>query len=296
MKSQGSSILISLWLFAVLLWLYWFQIWWLNYIWEYFNITTSNIQLFERWYGLITDILIGLTIYLKTSIDFALLIWVLMEKYPWMKNQLMIQSGTTIWNALWTMIVLLIWFFFKEVYRLLALMIFFASLVLFELAQTSIEHIVDDNPDTTIDDEPVPPWTAKRFALKLHDILAAINHYLEPITKKVLPSLSFSDSKALTTRWVFATSFTIPFILGMDDFAWYVPLFSIINVFWFWIGVFLWHTILTTFLFISPKRTVHVIKNPVIAILGSLAFIWIAIWWLYDSFKIIWEHYILPNI
>jgi diacylglycerol kinase len=55
------------------------------------------------------------------------------------------------------MIVLLIWFFFKEVYRLLALMIFFASLVLFELAQTSIEHIIEDNQDTTIDDEPVQP-------------------------------------------------------------------------------------------------------------------------------------------
>lgn len=50
------------------------------------------------------------------------------------------------------MVVLIIWFFFKEVYWLLALMIFFASLVLIELAQTSLAHIIEDNSDTKIDD------------------------------------------------------------------------------------------------------------------------------------------------
>ncbi|MEY3197778.1 MAG: hypothetical protein RL023_455 [Candidatus Parcubacteria bacterium] len=92
------------------------------------------------------------------------------------------------------------------------------------------------------------------------------------------------------------SSFSVPFILGMDDFAGYVPLFNIVNVFGFGIGVFLGHTILTCFLFISPSKTVQVIKNPVIAILGSLAFIGIAIRGFYDSLHLIWTHYIIKFI
>jgi hypothetical protein len=120
---------------------------------SYFHISDNHIQLRERGYSILTDVLIGLTIYLKTSIDFALLIGILMEKYPGIKNQIIIQSGTTLGNAIGTMVVLVIWFFFKEVFWLLALMIFFASLVLIELAQTSLEHVIHDHPDTHIDDE-----------------------------------------------------------------------------------------------------------------------------------------------
>lgn len=292
MKKQLTSLIISIWLLIFLILLYNWQIAGLNRIGDYFNITKTHIQIWDRWYAILTDILIWLTIYLKTSIDFALLIGILMQKYPGEKNQIMIQSGTTLGNALGTMAVLVIRFFFKEVYRLLALMIFFAALVLFELAQTSIEHIIEDNPDTSIDDEALPKNNTTALALKLYDILSKINHYLEPITKKVLPNLSFDSNKKLTLYWLFAASFSIPFILWMDDFAGYVPLFSIINVFGFWIGVFLWHTILTSFLFVSPTKTVKIIKNPIIAILGSIAFVGIALRGLYDSFEIVREHYL----
>ncbi len=121
-----------------------------------------------------------------------------MEKYPGIKNQLIIQSGTTIGNAVGTMVVLVIWFFFKEVYWLLALMIFFASLVLIELAQTSLEHILHDNPDTHIDDTKTKGWTTKR-AKKMYNRLHSINKVVEPITSKVLPDFSFDSSKQLTT-------------------------------------------------------------------------------------------------
>jgi uncharacterized membrane protein (Fun14 family) len=204
----------------------------LNVIGMKFGISSENIQLWERSGKLITDILIGLTIYLKTSIDFALLIGILMEKYPGIKNQLIIQSGTTLGNAIGTMVVLVIWFFFKEVYRLLALMIFFASLVLIELAQTSLHHILEDNPDTHIDDIKQTGWTM-RFAKKMYTRLHGINSYIEPITSKILPDLSFDSSKKLTMRGLMVSSFTVPFILGMDDFAGYVPLFNVVNVFGF---------------------------------------------------------------
>jgi hypothetical protein len=109
-----------------------------------------------------------------------------------------------------------------------------------------------------------------------------------------MPKLSFDTTQKLSIWWLMVSSFSIPFILGMDDFAGYVPLFNIINVFWFGIGVFLWHTILTSFLFVSPEKTVQIIKNPIIAILWSLAFIGIALRWFYDSLHMIWTHYILP--
>jgi len=46
-------------------------------------------------------------------------------------------------------------------------------------------------------------------------------------------------------------SFTVPFILGLDDFAGYVPLFDLINVFGFAIGVFSGHMFLNIMLYIG---------------------------------------------
>ncbi|MEY3197779.1 MAG: hypothetical protein RL023_456 [Candidatus Parcubacteria bacterium] len=199
MKNQLQAIIISFVLLAVLIGLYQLEIMGLNTIGSMFSISSEDIQLWERAGKLITDILIGLTIYLKTSIDFALLIGILMEKYPGIKNQLIIQSGTTLGNAIGTMVVLVIWFFFKEVYRLLALMIFFASLVLVELAKTSLEHIIEDNPDTHIDDVKQKGWTMT-IARKMYKILHDINSFIEPVTSKILPSLSFDANKKLTMR------------------------------------------------------------------------------------------------
>jgi uncharacterized membrane protein len=97
------------------------------------------------------------------------------------------------------MVVLIIWFFFKEVFWLLALMIFFASLVLIELAQTSLEHVIHDHPDTHTDDK---PQSGKTFdiAKKMYNILDSINKYIEPLTSKVMPKLSFDSSKKLSMR------------------------------------------------------------------------------------------------
>ncbi|NDD85974.1 hypothetical protein EBZ38_17075, partial [bacterium] len=72
------------------------------------------------------DIAIGLTIYLKTSIDFAIFIGRLMEKNPGLKGRIGIEIGTALGNALGTMAILLVWALFKEVTWLLALMILLA--------------------------------------------------------------------------------------------------------------------------------------------------------------------------
>ena len=82
----------------------------------------------------ISDVLVGLTIYLKTSVDFAIFIGNLMAAYPGWKNRIAIEIGTALGNALGTMIVLALWNFFRNITWLLAIMIFIAALVLFELS------------------------------------------------------------------------------------------------------------------------------------------------------------------
>lgn len=82
-----------------------------------------------------TDVLIGLTIYLKTSIDFAIFIGHLMRTHPGWKKRIAIECGTAFGNALGTFVILAVWSFFKEVDWLLALMVAIASLVLFRLAE-----------------------------------------------------------------------------------------------------------------------------------------------------------------
>ena len=73
-------------------------------------------------------------------------------------------------------------------------------------------------------------------------------------------------------------SVTVPFVLGLDDFAGYVPLFNIVNVFGFSVGVFVGHMILNVFLSASPERTIRAVKNPVISLVGSIVFVLLAIW------------------
>lgn len=67
-------------------------------------------------------------------------------------------------------------------------------------------------------------------------------------------------------------------ILRLDDFAGYVPLFNLVNVFGFAVGVLAGHTILNLFLFLNPDKTVSVVKNPLISFFGALAFVGLAIW------------------
>src|SRR5690349_10198911 len=57
----------------------------------------------------ISDILVGLTIYVKTSVDFALFIGNLMSKNPGVKNRIAIEIGTAFGNAAGTLFVLIIW-------------------------------------------------------------------------------------------------------------------------------------------------------------------------------------------
>src|SRR3989344_1698466 len=195
----------------------------------------------------LSDIIIGLTIYLKTSIDFAIIIGRLMAKFPGWKNRIMIEIGTAVGNAAGTFAILLVWDLFREVRWLMALMIALASLVLFRLAEDGLEHAKDN---------------AKKYSLTLGGFtdlfeksLRSFNRAVAPVLNKLVPHMELNGTVKKGFIALFTMSFTIPFILGLDDFAGYIPLFSVVNVFGFAIGVFLGHMILNIFLFISPGKT-----------------------------------------
>lgn len=219
------------------------------------------------------DVVIGLTIYLKTAIDFAIFIGNLMHKNPGMKGRISIELGSALGNAAGTMAILLIWTFFKEVKWLLVIMLFLAAIVLFKLAEDSLEHAHNAKNH--------PKW----FMLIVHKLEKALrffNKFTHPLLSRILPHGGMKAA-AFTTFWgLFAFAFTVPFILGLDDFAGYVPLFSIVNVFGFGIGVFLGHMILNILLYINPAQTIKLVKLPTIALAGAIAFVGLGIYGLIE--------------
>ncbi|MBI4836745.1 MAG: hypothetical protein HY817_05830 [Candidatus Abawacabacteria bacterium] len=225
------------------------------------------------------DILVGITIYLKTAIDFAIFIGRLMAHYPGWKNRIMIEIGTALGNILGTLVILLLWDIFREVKLLMATMIIIAGLVLLRLAEEGLEHVKDEEGKYKINFGGIEHWLEK--------VLIRFNRFVAPVLNKVVPHTNIREQKK-TGYWpLFVLAFSVPFILGLDDFAGYIPLFNVVNVVGFATGVFVGHMVLNIALFISPQTTIKVVKNPIISFLGSLAFIAIAIWGFVEAWHLI---------
>ncbi len=226
------------------------------------------------------DVLVGALIYFKTSVDFAILIGYLMRANPGWKNRIAIEIGTAVGNGLGTILILCFWVIFKQFDFLLALMILFSAMVLFELADGGLKHFES--------------WSF-RFGLKrrlyslMKGFLEPILNVTKPLTSKILPNFSETLKGDQKLKWtaLLVFSLTTPFILGLDDFAGYVPLFSLVNVFGFALGVMAAHMILNIGLFASPDRTVKLFQNQWISFVGSAAFIGLACWGIVEAIKIL---------
>jgi hypothetical protein len=217
------------------------------------------------------DVIIGATIYLKTEIDFALLLGRLMHIYPGWRNRVALEIGSALGNAGGTILIIAIWILFKHIDILLALMIIVASLVLFELAHSGLEYL--------------SRW---RFSL-LHTVLDFIVKITNPLLSRLIPNIhaDLTGKENLSWKKLAVFSIKMPFILGLDDFAGYVPLFSVVNVYGFAVGVFCAHTLLNIFLFLSPKRTISIVKNEYVSFIGILIFVGLAFYGLFEAGKII---------
>lgn len=238
--------------------------------------SSEKILLTIRW----SDVLVGGTIYLKTSIDFAIFMGRLMAANPGWQNRIAIEIGSAAGNAIGTIAIIGLWVTLKNVDVLLALMVFIASLVLFELAHGSMEHFSNWGGQHGI----------KKWAFYgMHGLLDRVKKLIDPVLSRVMPDLgSAMKSKAsLPWRQLLIFSASVPFILGLDDFAGYVPLFDVVNVYGFAIGVIASHTLLNIALFISPKKTITMVKNEVVSFIGALAFIGLGIYGLIETVRII---------
>jgi hypothetical protein len=222
-----------------------------------------------------TDLLVGLIIYLKTSVDFAIFIGNQMKQHFGWKNRIAIETGTALGNGLGTLIVLTIWTFFKEVPLLMVFMITLAALVLFRMAQDSLEELFSEQPKNN------SLW--HNILASLYALLKTINKPFTPLIAKILPHPAKNKQATNNFLGLLLFSLSIPFILGLDDFAGYIPLFSVVNIFGFSVGVFLGHMILNALLFASPSVTIKLVKQPLIMALGSIAFFGIGLWGLYEA-------------
>ncbi len=225
------------------------------------------------------DILIGTTIYLKTSIDFAIFIGRLMAKYPGWKNRVAIEIGTALGNIAGTLAILILWDLFREVKVLMAVMIVIAALVLLRMAEEGLEHVKDEEGKYK-----VRFWGLETV---FETVLHKFNMLIAPILNRLIPKTDMKDGIAPGFRGLFILAFTIPFILGLDDFAGYIPLFNIVNVFGFGTGVFLGHMFLNIALFLSPHATIKVVKHPVISFFGSIAFVGLALFGFFEAARLI---------
>lgn len=234
------------------------------------------LSLSLRWF----DVLVGATIYLKTSIDFALLMGRLMAAHPGWRRRVAIEIGTALGNAVGTIAIIAIWVVFKDVQLLLALMIFLAALVLFELAHEGLEHFTSWESQKGI---------KRSLFVSLRALLGGIKKLTHPLLSRIMPDLGENLSGKSSLSWIGLLTFSmsVPFILGLDDFAGYVPLFSIVNIYGFAVGVLSAHTILNIALFLSPTRTIRAVKNAWISLLGTLVFIGLAVYGLVETGKII---------
>ncbi len=228
------------------------------------------------------DVLVGLTIYLKTSVDFGILIGNLMTKYNHWRDRIAIEIGTALGNGAGTIIILSIWDYFRTVKWLLVLMIVIASLVLFKLAEEGLDHAKEKEKDL--------PSSFRKLLYSFEKIILGLNKALSPVMSKLVPNISMRPKPNLTFWGLFSVAFTVPFILGLDDFAGYVPLFSVVNVFGFAVGVYFGHMVLNMALYLSPKKTIQIVKNPYISFAGSVAFVGIALWGLFEAFKLAFIH------
>jgi hypothetical protein len=223
------------------------------------------------------EVLFGIIIYLKTAIDFAIFTGNLMRTNPGWKKRIAIELGTAVGNGLGTFLILIIWTVFKAIPPLMIVMVFIASVVLLRMAQESFEEFLKQRQSFIKLKMPVS---------LLQDQLNLVNKVFRPILKFVVPNLNLTKTKKLSFVNLVVFSLTIPFVLGLDDFAGYIPLFTLVNVFGFSVGVLLGHMLLTIGLFAFPKKTVEVVKHPIVLVVGGLAFIGLGLYGFWEAIHI----------
>lgn len=208
----------------------------------------------------IGQFLLGIFIYLKTSVDYALFVGGLMEQNPGIRNRIAMNIGTQIGCFIGVTAIVVIWSFFREIRWLMAILLVIAGMILIGLGDGSQEHF-----------ETLPGW-AKRP-------LEGFFNLTRPLVQIFTFFMPESDMSPQAMKWgkLFLVSGIIPFALGADDLAGYMVLLTATNVFSLLLGIYFGDAIIDIALFAKPEWTVAVVKNRWVAYLGALFFIGLGI-------------------
>lgn len=212
------------------------------------------------------DLALGLYLYVKTSVDFAVFIGAMMLSNPGWKNRVAVEWGTSLGNFLGTIVIIWLWSAFRTVGLIFeGIIVLLASFVLLELAAGSMERLKSAAWDQS---DGIKKWFFRfaTFFLNIRRITAPFLKWM-PDVKGAMSGRRLPNFRAL-----FLYSFSVPFILGSDDFAGYISVFSVVNVLSFATGVLIGHGLLLAGMFAVPMTVETLMGNPWFSALAVTTF------------------------
>lgn len=192
------------------------------------------------------DILFGLFIYLKTSVDFVVFATNFIKKHRGEKAMELFSLGTSLGNGVGIFLVIFIWSLIKNIKPLLIFSVIVASSFLIYIGN---KNLFD--------------FFKRRANLKTN----------------------FTNNQINTHLNTFLFSLKLPFILGIDDFAGYIPLFNILNITSFSIGVLLGHCILVSLILANEKLLRKIVQLRFFDLIGAILFLSIGIFGIIHIFN-----------
>lgn len=217
-----------------------------------------------------TDILLGMVIYLKTAVDYAIFVGLMMDKNAGTVKRIAMNAGTSIGAFIGVSLVVILWAFFKEISWLMAILLVLAGAVLFSLGDSSQEHF-------------------KAIPAKLKKPLEVFFNIVRPVISLLtffMPNGEFKPRKM--AGWsLFIFSGVLPFLLGADDLAGYMALIRTHNIFGLLIGIYLADAFIDIALFSNRKFTVRMVKNRWISYFGALFFVFLGVISFKHAFELI---------
>ena len=223
------------------------------------NLEISFIQIF-----------LGMFIYLKTAVDYAIFVGMMMEKNAGMYKRIAMNAGTSVGCYIGVSLILVLWYFFKEINWLMFILLIISGAVLLSLGDASQEHFGKINK-------------------MLKRPIELFFNFVRPVVKALtffMPEGNFKPKKMRVWQ-LFLFSGLLPFLLGADDLAGYMALMNPINVFSLLIGIYFADAIIDILLFCNRNLTIKIVKNKWIIYIGTIFFIVLAFISFYGAIKII---------
>lgn len=212
---------------------------------------------------------LGIFIYLKTAVDYALFVGMLIEKNEGLNKRIAMNVGTSLGCFVGVTAIVILWSFFREIHWLMFILLILAACVLFGLGDGSQEHF-------------------EEVDYRLRKPLEIFFKITRPVVEFLTFFMPDSEMKAKTfdTKKLFIISAIIPFALGADDLAGYMTLLTPMNVLSLLIGIYFGDAIIDIALFWNRDFTVKIVKNKWVSYFGALFFVGLGIMSIYHAISL----------